>query len=42
MVVSFTFNLMLKMYQAKMVKADRDDSVTSVLKQLIRNRIFAT
>lgn len=36
-----TFNLMLKMYQAKMVKADRDDSVTSVLKQLIRNRIFA-
>lgn len=36
-----TFELMLKMYQAKMAKADKDDSVTSVLKQLIRNRIFA-
>lgn len=36
-----TFDLMLKMYQAKMPKAETDDSVTSVLKQLVRNRLFA-
>lgn len=37
-----TFELMLKEYQAKMPNSDKDDSVTSVLKQLIRNRLFAS
>ena len=32
---------MLEQYQAKMEHPDRDDSVTSVLKQLIRNHLFA-
>lgn len=37
-----TFDLMLKKYQAKMQNAEKDDSVTSVLKQLVRNRLFAS
>ena len=28
------------MYQAKMEKPDNDDSITSVLKQLVRNNLF--
>lgn len=36
-----TFKLMLQKYQAKMANADKDDSVTSVIKQLIRNNLFA-
>lgn len=36
-----TFELMLKKYQAKMQNPEKDDSVTSVLKQLVRNRLFA-
>lgn len=34
------FDLILKMYQAKMEKPDNDDSITSVLKQLVRNNLF--
>ena len=36
-----TFERMLEQYQTKMEHPDRDDSVTSVLKQLIRNHLFA-
>lgn len=36
-----TFQAMLTEYQAKLQK-DKDDSVTSVLKQLVRNKIFDT
>lgn len=32
-----TFDLMLSHYQAKMANPDKDDSITSVLKQLVRN-----
>ena len=35
-----SFDLMLKMYQAKMQNADKDDSVTSVLKLLVRSNLF--
>ena len=35
-----TFNLMLKEYQQKMAKPENDDSITSVLKQLIRAQLF--
>ncbi len=37
-----TFGQMLKAYQAKMQNPDKDDSVTSVLKQLERNHLFAS
>lgn len=37
-----SFSLMLQFYQSKMAKPDKDDSVTSVLKQLVRNNLFAT
>ena len=37
-----TFKLMLEQYQALMQNADKDDSVTSVLKQLERSKLFAT
>ena len=37
-----TFERMLKAYQAKMQNPDKDDSVTSVLKQLVRNHLFAS
>jgi energy-coupling factor transporter ATP-binding protein EcfA2 len=40
--VPITFELMLSHYQAKMPNPDKDDSITSVLKQLERNNIFAT
>lgn len=33
---------MLKHYQEKMNNPDKDDSITSVLKQLVRNHLFAT
>ena len=35
-----SFELMLKMYQGKMQNADKDDSVTSVLKLLVRSNLF--
>ena len=35
-----SFELMLQMYQAKMQNADKDDSVTSVLKLLVRSNLF--
>ena len=34
------FDLMLQEYQKKMPNSDKDDSVTSVLKQLIRSNLF--
>lgn len=37
-----TFSMMLKKSQEKMPNPDKDDSVTSVLKQLIRNNLFAS
>ena len=37
-----TFELMLRKYQSKMQNPDKDDSITSVLKQLIRNHLFAS
>lgn len=37
-----TFKLMLEKYQLKMTNSDKDDSVTSVLKQLDRSNLFAT
>ena len=37
-----TFELMLEKYQTKMANSDKDDSVTSVLKQLVRNHLFAS
>lgn len=37
-----TFELMLSCYQSKMSNSDKDDSITSVLKQLVRNNPFAT
>ena len=36
-----TFGLILQHYQGKMANPDKDDSVTSVLKQLVRNHLFA-
>ncbi|MGM9797008.1 MAG: ATP-binding protein [Parabacteroides sp.] len=36
-----TFQLILEHYQKKMAHPEKDDSVTSVLKQLIRNHLFA-
>lgn len=36
-----TFELMLKEYQGRMVNADKDDSISSILKQLVRNKLFA-
>ena len=36
-----TFGLILQHYQSKMANPDKDDSVTSVLKQLVRNHLFA-
>lgn len=36
-----TFELMLTQYQSKMARPENDDSVTSVLKQLVRNNLFA-
>lgn len=36
-----TFELMLKEYQSRMVNADKDDSISSILKQLVRNKLFA-
>jgi hypothetical protein len=35
-----TFEMMLKEYQARMKDADKDDSISSVLKQLVRANIF--
>ena len=35
-----SFELMLKMYQTRMQNADKDDSVTSVLKLLVRSNLF--
>ena len=35
-----TFNMMLEEYQAKMTDAGKDDSISSVLKQLVRANIF--
>lgn len=35
-----TFSLMLEQYQKKMDNPDKDDSITSVLKQLVRNKLF--
>ena len=37
-----TFELMLSAYQARMEKPDKDDSITSTLKQLVRNNLFET
>lgn len=37
-----TFDLMLSRYQSKMVNPDKDDSITAVLKQLVRNNPFST
>lgn len=37
-----TFELMLSQYQGLMQNPEKDDSITSVLKQLVRNRLFAT
>lgn len=37
-----TFDIILRKYQSRMTNPDKDDSVTSVLKQLIRNNIFAS
>ncbi len=37
-----TFQLMLEKYQLRMANPDKDDSVTSVLKQLERSRLFAS
>ena len=36
-----TFELMLREYQALQPNADKDDSISSVLKQLIRSNLFA-
>lgn len=35
-----TFGLILQHYQSKMANPDKDDSVTSVLKQLVRNHLL--
>jgi hypothetical protein len=37
-----TFDLMLSHYQSKMTNPDKDDSITSVLKQLATNNPFST
>ena len=37
-----TFELMLEKYQNRMQNPDKDDSITSILKQLIRNHLFAS
>ena len=37
-----TFELMLKYYQAKMKDPEKDDTISSVLKQLVRANIFET
>lgn len=36
-----SFQLILGCYQAKKANADKDDSITSVLKQLLRNNPFS-
>lgn len=36
-----TFELMLKEYQKRMQNPDKDDSISSILKQLVRNKLFA-
>ena len=36
-----TFDLMLSEYQSRMIKPDKDDSISSILKQLVRNKLFA-
>ena len=38
--MSITFDLMLKNYQTLMGNPDKDDSITSILKQLIRSNLF--
>lgn len=35
-----TFNEILEQYKAKMANPDKDDSISSVLKQLVRNNLF--
>lgn len=37
-----SFDLMLEEYQSRMAKPENDDSVSSVIKQLIRSRLFDT
>lgn len=37
-----TFELMLRNYQARMKDPDKDDSISSILKQLVRANIFET
>ena len=37
-----TFDMMLTSYQSRMDRPDKDDSITSTLKQLIRTNIFET
>lgn len=36
------FDLMLREYQNLMAKPEKDDSISSILKQLVRNKIFET
>ena len=36
-----TFQMMLEEYKARMTNPDKDDSISSVLSQLVRNNIFA-
>ena len=35
-----TFELMLSNYQSKLQNPDKDDSISSILKQLVRNKLF--
>ena len=35
-----TFDLMLNNYQSKLQNPDKDDSISSILKQLVRNKLF--
>lgn len=35
-----TFALLLKEYQNRMINAEKDDSLSSILKQLVRNKLF--
>lgn len=37
-----SFDLMLKEYQSRMKDAEKDDSISSILKQLVRANIFET
>ncbi len=37
-----TFEMMLQHYQTGMAKPEKDDSISSVLKQLVRNHLFAS